>query len=98
MSEYFSLVNRFGRVKRLGLLRQFLLSLDHQVRIGVGGAGPWLSSADGNQVVAGGDETIARFIHVAKVARTEGEFHVFLLTRFQVDAGDPAQRTQRCAR
>src|SRR5271165_1562631 len=80
------------------LLCELLLSLNHQVRLRVGGARAGLSAADCNQVVASRNETISRFIHIAQVAWSQGELDVFLLAGFEVNASEPAQRTQGCAR
>src|SRR5579872_978041 len=75
-----------------------MLSLNHQVRLGVGGARSGLSPADSNQVVAGGDEAISRFIHVAEIPRTKRELYMLLLPGLDMDAGEAAQRSQGGAR
>ena len=61
------------------------------------GGGSRLPSTDRNQVIAGREHAISRFIHIAEVARTQCELHVFLLARFQMDASEAAQSMQRSA-
>src|SRR6266576_4093872 len=80
------------------LLRQFLFSLNHQVRIRMGRRGSRLSSAYGDEIVSCTDEPVSSLVDVAEIARTECQLHMLLLAGFQVNALKAAERLQRCAR
>ncbi len=69
------------------LFGQLLFPLNHQVRIRMRGASSRLPSTDCNQVIAGREHAISRFIHIAEVARTECQLHMLLFARFQMECG-----------
>src|SRR5207302_3629289 len=68
------------------------------MRIRIGRRGSRLSSAYGDEIVSCTDEPVSSLVDVAEIPRTERQLHMLLLAGFQMNALEPAQRLQRCAR
>src|SRR5579864_1690473 len=57
-----------------------------------------LSSAHGDQVIAGTDQTISSLVDIAEIPRTERQLHMLLLAGFEMNALEAAERLHRRAR
>src|SRR5262249_31966325 len=79
------------------LLRQLLLTLNGEMRIRVSGLRAGLPASDCDQVISSADITVAGVVHVAEIARTQGQLHVLLLARLQMHALEAAESLERCA-
>ena len=80
------------------LLRQILGSCDREVSDDIRSAFAGLASADTELVVAGGDDSVSRFVHDAQVARREVQLHLLGLAGAQMHSRKAAQSQQRCSR